>query len=1017
MKALNLSRRSFVKLAAVTAATASVTAATSSGAALAESRVAEGGTSGVKRIRTGCRGCGKYECGVFVTVKDGRAVKIEGDTSYVGSMGNCCCKSQSSIQACYHPDRLKYPLKRTNPKGEDPGWQRITWDEALDTCVAKMGELKDKYGGASMAFMGGTSRIYAMSGMSAMAYLYDSPNIVSPVQVCKGPRNYVTGATVGPDLYFVENVWGNRKCFVQWGSGIEVSNYDDAGRVAVDDAHRAETYINVDPRMSNLAKEATHYLPVRPGTDGAIVMAWLKMAIDENLYKDSYVRRWTDCAFLVCEELEPSGWSDTIKKVSRMGVVDSKRNVKTVLLKECDIKEDGDPKKFIVWDENNKRFTYLNAETGLWEGEGDVFKPKYTDWDYVVKAGMDKMYEWEPAKGKYVSSERDGISDLFLPDESPMPTVEGYDLPTKPALWSDGIPEITLKDGRTVRVRTVWDRLYDNCKDMTFEKASEITGVRADVMESAARAYCKLNEDGYGDGAINFAVTHEHTGNAIKLQHCFDSFDAIMGRRDTPGGHRGMTRVPSVYTTQHSLFVGQFLRVGTKNTVEDPVQKERRICDFPIYPNADATQIYNAMATGEPYFIKGALTQAGGMLNQTNLHLTWNGVKNLDFFVDWNLWHDPISDLADVILPEVHWMEQECSRVAQGSGGYYGAHIKCIEPPAECKWGPDIVNEWYKKAGVPFWGDRTDGGDPWEAGDYLRGRAIASLDMDWQTFREGFIKNGWYDARKTNPDGFGSARRYETGWLDLPFVGKPGFYTPTTRDEVWSITFETAMRSKTNQATGEKFGTSYALPYFVEPKSGPRSDGFRKIQSQNMDNPNHEKYADYTPENYPFIASTGRRIPVYFHSEHRQLPWCREVWPVPRMEMNPEDAKKLGLKQGDWAWIETPFSKIRQCVEESPAVAVGRVNLEHTWWFPELDQPGHGFELCGCNCLVDAWSQCEAEGAPQLRGYLVNIYKATPENSPFNNPCPCGNDGTEIIHDASDPRLKEWAKLVYDDRD
>ena len=248
MKALNLSRRSFVKLAAVTAATASVTAATSSGAALAESRVAEGGTSGVKRIRTGCRGCGKYECGVFVTVKDGRAVKIEGDTSYVGSMGNCCCKSQSSIQACYHPDRLKYPLKRTNPKGEDPGWQRITWDEALDTCVAKMGELKDKYGGASMAFMGGTSRIYAMSGMSAMAYLYDSPNIVSPVQVCKGPRNYVTGATVGPDLYFVENVWGNRKCFVQWGSGIEVSNYDDAGRVAVDDAHRAKPTL-----MSTLA--------------------------------------------------------------------------------------------------------------------------------------------------------------------------------------------------------------------------------------------------------------------------------------------------------------------------------------------------------------------------------------------------------------------------------------------------------------------------------------------------------------------------------------------------------------------------------------------------------------------------------------------------------------------------------------------------------------------------------------------------------------------------------------------
>ena len=92
------------------------------------------------------------------------------------------------------------------------------------------------------------------------------------------------------------------------------------------------------------------------------------------------------------------------------------------------------------------------------------------------------------------------------------------------------------------------------------------------------------------------------------------------------------------------------------------------------------------------------------------------------------------------------------------------------------------------------------------------------------------------------------------------------------------------------------------------------------------------------------------------------------------------------------------------------------MNLEHSWWFPELDQPGHGFELSGCNCLVDSFAQCEGKGAPQLRGYLVNIYKATPENSPFNNPVPCGNDGTEIITSADDPRLKEWAP-TYEGRE
>ena len=66
---------------------------------------------------------------------------------------------------------------------------------------------------------------------------------------------------------------------------------------------------------------------------------------------------------------------------------------------------------------------------------------------------------------------------------------------------------------------------------------------------------------------------------------------------------------------------------------------------------------------------------------------------------------------------------------------------------------------------------------------------------------------------------------------------------------------------------------------------------------------------------YPFIATSGRRIPVYFHSEHRQLPWCREQWPAPRVEINPEDAAELGIEQGDWVWIETPEGKIRQTAD------------------------------------------------------------------------------------------------------
>ena len=86
----------------------------------------------------------------------------------------------------------------------------------------------------------------------------------------------------------------------------------------------------------------------------------------------------------------------------------------------------------------------------------------------------------------------------------------------------------------------------------------------------------------------------------------------------------------------------------------------------------------------------------------------------------------------------------------------------------------------------------------------------------------------------------------------------------------------------------------------------------------------------------------------------------------------------------------------------------GVINTEHQWWFPELDQAGGGFDLCTINCLVDGDAQDPICGASYLRAYNVKVYKATPENSPFGNPVPCGVDGTPIISDATDTRLKAW---------
>ena len=217
-----------------------------------------------------------------------------------------------------------------------------------------------------------------------------------------------------------------------------------------------------------------------------------------------------------------------------------------------------------------------------------------------------------------------------------------------------------------------------------------------------------------------------------------------------------------------------------------------------------------------------------------------------------------------------------------------------------------------------------------------------------------------------------------------------GFPTPSGLVELWPIAFETLCLDRANEFEPGKFDVmAEIMPNYEEPASGP--------------------CGTVDTNEYPIILTTGRRIPVYFHSEHRQLPWCRELWPVPRLELNPEDAAELGLEQGDWAWIETQWGKVRQTVDLYHGIAKGWANAEHAWWYPELPAPTHGFELSCIDCIWDPHGQDKFIGSSHMRGVPVKIYKATPENCPDGKVIPCApEDGTEIIWDPADPRLKEW---------
>ena len=1001
LERLNMTRRGFTKLAAVVAGSAMLGAGAVGKRGLAEAE--EVPVDGeVKRIRTACRGCGKMECGVWVTVKDGVATHIEGDESAYQSNGSCCTKAQSSIQAAYHPDRLHYPLKRTNPKGEDPGWVRISWEEAIATCHEKFSEVKERYGGEGIMTMTGTSRFWAM-GAGRLGQLYGSVNGHGAAQICKGIRRDAGSLTIENGIFFHETV-GFPKVYVQWGTANSMSNYDDTARTVTETIARSECYILVDPRVNNEGKEADIHLALRPGTDGAMALGWTHLVMKNHWEDHTFCTRWSNGPFLYCEDLDLEDQPFHTGKFTKGGGLD----VKTRLLRECDLVEGGSVSRFIVWDSKNERYTWFDADEsiGLWEGETEHHKPT-TFTDYVRPSG------------DFNGDGSDGDVSGRIPD----PTQFENDI--EPELWYEG--EVTLKDGRTVKVKSVWQKYWDDVvAKYTPEYTAEICDVDPALIEKAVEAWAGHRYDErFANGGLHYQLAPEQCGNSLQNFRALGILSAIVGAYDTPGCNRGMTRVPvnagGVAVPYNDSPTAKRLAAEAAEGKEpapfvEIFTKRANIASATEFPltrwtgRSDARCIWQAANEQDPYPIKGCICCAGDFMNQSNSQYAWEALKQMDFFLDIDLWHHPTSELADIKMPAEHWLEiPGFARISQGAHGAFGANVHCIEPPGECKYEVEIAQDWYKHVDKPFYDpvDEIGDGDAWGPVSRYMDYCVQGTGMTAEEYLNKFAEHGWFRAKDEYPEIWGTYKRYETGELrqtdGMVYVEgdhMPGMPVPTMKCEIWSTIMETYLSPEMGYLPEKLQGltpSEICLPEYKEPPLSPVS----------------------TPElfeEYPFNMTTGRRIPVYFHTEHRQLPWCRELWPVPKLEINPEDAAELGIEQGDWVWIESKDGKVRETADLFWGIKRGVVNAEHAWWFPENNvNPGHSWDLCNINCLVDRLAQDPWTGSSQLRAYPVKIYKATPENSPFGNPVPCDDDGTPIITSAEDPRLQEW-KPVYEGR-
>ncbi len=256
-----------------------------------------------RTIRTACRGC-HGGCGVIVTVRDGKAVKIEGDPASPINRGYLCIKGLKYHTITHHPDRLTRPLKKVNGR-----FQPVTWDEALDEIAQRFLAYREEFGAESLAMGYGTSRendpfVYRF------ANLFGTPNVLNAGNFCYAPRVTLSRWLAG--THTLVDYEGDPACVLVWGANPLISNPDEyKGCELARAMQRKAKIICVDPRRTTVAENAHQWLRITPATNGALAWGMINVIIDKKLYDETFVTTYSHGWRRFCERAKkyPLSWA------------------------------------------------------------------------------------------------------------------------------------------------------------------------------------------------------------------------------------------------------------------------------------------------------------------------------------------------------------------------------------------------------------------------------------------------------------------------------------------------------------------------------------------------------------------------------------------------------------------------------------------------------------------------------------------------------------------------------------
>ena len=256
----------------------------------AESAGSPGAAPGGSRVFRTANTPECLHCALLAHVEDGRLVKVTGDPDFNIL---ACARGISRIRQLYSPHRLKYPMRRLGRRGEDK-WERIGWDEALDTIAERYRRILEEDGNQAFLSFGSTGNwsTFSTGVRGIYSAFWNRFGGATPIisQLCCASVTEGFNAVFGGGRSEFRDEWVHSRFFLAWGNNPAVSNQGYMKNLFQAREEHGAKLVTIDPRLSETAALSDRWIQIRPGTDAALALGMIKVLLDEELFDEDYVR-------------------------------------------------------------------------------------------------------------------------------------------------------------------------------------------------------------------------------------------------------------------------------------------------------------------------------------------------------------------------------------------------------------------------------------------------------------------------------------------------------------------------------------------------------------------------------------------------------------------------------------------------------------------------------------------------------------------------------------------------------